>query len=897
MAEEILLEQFPEVIHVVSKIGSAEVPTDPMAIEDADIMITMKPKKEWTSAKTREEMSEKMKEALAVIPAASFDFTQPIQLRFNELMTGVKTDVAVKIFGEDLDELFVLANEAAGYIETIPGAGDVKVDQIVGLPQLVVRFDREKLARYGLNIEEVNDVIRTAFAGQEAGLVFEGERRFSLVVRLDEAYRKNVEALQNLRVNRPDGELILLNQVADIEEVSGPMLITREETKRRATIGINVRNRDVESFIEAVDEVLQANLKLPPGYYITYGGQFENLITAKRTSAIAVPVAMAAIFIMLFFAFGSVKQSVMIFTAIPLATVGGIWALVIRGMPFSISAGVGFIALFGIAVLNGIVLISHYNQLEKEGVSDIWERIKQGTSDRLRPVIMTSLVAALGFIPMALSTAAGAEVQKPLATVVIGGILTASVLTLVVLPVLYYTFNEGMHCGIQRMFPKRKISKEHMTTIILLFFALMPAVLLAQTGSDPGITSVTLTSAQANNQPQSLTSAQANNQPQTLTSAKANRILSMQEAVELAKKYSFTLKNLQLEDKAVKSQIMSAFNLEGPSVLWQTGQLNSANWDYNLSITQGFDFPMVYVEQVAAAKARHRMTQYLGQVTTRQLIADVQSVYMDWWATAAMLDLKKKQDSLLTIFYDALKYQYQSGEVNQMMVLLGESKKARIASEVGQLQLNLLSRAHTLSALMGVDTLYQPPAGKPAMLPLPQLADFTLEGHPATKYLESNFTMERASLRRAWWNLAPSFSIGYFTQSLDKVAPFTGWEYGISLPIWLWGPIGEIKSANHRKKMAENERMKGLLELKNKFAKQNLDLQQAIGNIQYFNETGNPLAESMIQKARRSYDLGEISLVESILMLQEAFSIQVDYIETLNAYNHSVIRLNAMRYE
>ncbi|NQV02183.1 MAG: efflux RND transporter permease subunit, partial [Bacteroidia bacterium] len=468
-AEKILLAQFPEVINVVSKIGSAEVPTDPMAIEDADVMITMKPKKEWVSARTREEMVDNMKAALEDIPGASFDFSQPIQLRFNELMTGVKTDVAVKIFGEDLDILFNQANNAASIISKIPGAGDVKVDQIVGLPQLVVTYNRDKIAQYGLNINEINSIIRTAFAGQATGIVFEGERRFDLVVRLDEEYRKNVDALRSLRVNRPDEDLILLSQVADIREVSGPMLISREETKRRATIGINVRNRDVETFIDEVDEALNRQMVLPAGYYFTYGGQFENLMTAKRTSSIAVPVALAAIFIMLFFAFQSFKQSVMVFTAIPLAAVGGIWALLIRGMPFSISAGVGFIALFGIAVLNGIVLISHYNQLEKEGVTDIWERIKQGTSDRLRPVIMTSLVAAFGFIPMALSTAAGAEVQKPLATVVIGGILTASVLTLVILPVLYYTFQEGFQCALTRIWVRPKKSLPPVAILLLLF--------------------------------------------------------------------------------------------------------------------------------------------------------------------------------------------------------------------------------------------------------------------------------------------------------------------------------------------------------------------------------------------------------------------------------------------
>ncbi len=439
--EEILLDNFPEVKEVVSKIGTAEVPTDPMAIEDADIMIILREKDEWTSAETREELVDLMKEKLSVLPGLSFEFQQPIQLRFNELMTGVKSDVAVKIYGENLGVLYEQATKAAALISRINGAGDVKVEQIVGLPQLLIRYKRDQLARYGLNISDINRIIRMAYAGESAGVIFEGERRFDLVVRLCEECRNEFQSIRNLRINPPTGELILLSQVADISIQQGPMQISRDDTKRRITIGINVRNRDIESFIIEVDKVLSNELVLPPGYQLTYGGQFENLQAARATSSIAVPIALVTIFVLLYFAFYSLRQSVMIFTAIPLAAVGGIWALYLRGMPFSISAGVGFIALFGVAVLNGIVLISYYNQLRKEGMADVFERVRSGTKTRLRPVIMTASVAALGFFPMALSTAPGAEVQKPLATVVIGGLVTATFLTLVVLPVIYVIFN------------------------------------------------------------------------------------------------------------------------------------------------------------------------------------------------------------------------------------------------------------------------------------------------------------------------------------------------------------------------------------------------------------------------------------------------------------------------
>jgi len=855
MAEKILTQQFPEVIHVVSKIGSAEVPTDPMAIEDADVMITMKPKKEWVSASTREAMVDKMKASLSVIPGASFDFSQPIQLRFNELMTGVKTDVAVKIFGEDLDILFDQANRAASIINKIPGAGDVKVDQIVGLPQLVVTYNRDKIAQYGLNINEMNSIIRTAFAGQTAGLVFEGERRFDLVVRLDEVYRKNVDALRSLRVNRPDEELILLSQVADIREVSGPMLISREETKRRATIGINVRNRDVESFIDEVDRELTRQMILPAGYYFTYGGQFENLKTAKRTSSIALPVALAAIFIMLFFAFHSFKQSVMVFTAIPLAAVGGIWALLIRGMPFSISAGVGFIALFGIAVLNGIVLISHYNQLEKEGITDIWERIKQGTSDRLRPVIMTSLVAAFGFVPMALSTAAGAEVQKPLATVVIGGILTASLLTLIVLPVLYYTFQEGFHCALTRirLWPKKKLPP---AAILFLLF-LLPSAMNGQNSGDP-------------------------------------KILTMPQAVDIALHHTIELKNFELEKKAEKSLIMSEFDLASPTVAIETGEINSALKDYKVVISQEIDFPMVYVEKVAAQRAKTEVTSFLSELQKVELLTEVKSVYMEWWITTVKLRLKEKQDSIFGIFYNATSKQFDAGDVNHLDLLISESRKAKTELDVRSLRADVEATCNELKTMIHSDTDYIAPSAFPERIETPLLPSGGLTDNLTMNYLASALSYEKANLRKESWRLAPSFNIGWFTQSLDNVEPFTGWTYGISLPVWFWVPMGKIKSAKIRRDIAFNEIENGILHLESKWYRYKKELEKAEYTLTYFDEKGLSLSLSMISSAEKSYRAGEINLFQYIFTLNEAFSLQLEYLDALNRFNQTVIQINRL---
>lgn len=439
-ANKILLDNFPEVIHAVCKIGAGEIPTDPTPMETGDYIITLKDKSEWTSARTREELVGKMEEKLVVLAGVKFEFQQPIQMRFNEFMSGSKQDIAVKIFGDDLNTLSEKAEEVEKIIAKIEGVEDINVEKVTGLAQVQVDYNRDRLAQYGLSVGEVNRVLRTAFAGSQAGVVFDEEKRFGLVVRLDKDYRKSLEDVKNLSVALPDGGQIPFEQIADIVIKSGPAQVSRENTKRRITVGFNVRNRDIQGVIREVSGKIDREVDMPTGYYVDYGGQFQNLEAAKARLMIAVPVALLLIFVLLYFTFHSVKQTLLIFTAVPMSAIGGVFALWFRGMNFSISAGVGFIALFGVAVLNGIVLISEFNRLEKEGIVDIAERVIKGLNARLRPVIMTAAVASLGFLPMALSTSAGAEVQKPLATVVIGGLITSTILTLVVLPVFYIFF-------------------------------------------------------------------------------------------------------------------------------------------------------------------------------------------------------------------------------------------------------------------------------------------------------------------------------------------------------------------------------------------------------------------------------------------------------------------------
>ena len=443
-AANILKTRFPEVEKVVTKIGSGEVPTDPMPMEASDMMVILKDKKRWTSAKTFNELAEKMSKALEDVPGITASFQYPVQMRFNELMTGARQDVVCKIFGENLDSLAANAEELGKIVSTVEGTKNLYVEAVTGMPQIIIDYNRPLIAQYGLSVADINRVVNTAFAGQSAGLMFEDEKRFDIVVRLAADEKKNLEDVQNLLIPAPSGIQIPLYQLADVSIKEGPNQIQREDAKRRIIVGFNVRGRDVESVVTELQEKVTARLQLPPGYYVTYGGSFQNLNDAKGRLMIAVPISLLLIFILLYFAFHSVKHALLIYTAIPLSAIGGIFLLAARGMPFSVSASVGFIALFGIAVLNGIVLIAEFNRLKKEGMTDLRRVVLMGTKIRLRPVLMTAFVASLGFLPMALSTGAGAEVQRPLATVVIGGLMIATVLTLGVLPVLYVMFEKGI---------------------------------------------------------------------------------------------------------------------------------------------------------------------------------------------------------------------------------------------------------------------------------------------------------------------------------------------------------------------------------------------------------------------------------------------------------------------
>lgn len=725
-AEKILMDKFPEVNHVVSKIGTAEVPTDPMAIEDADIMIILKNKSEWTSASDREELVELMKKELDIIVGASFEFTQPIQLRFNELMTGAKTDIAVKIFGENTEELAELGHEAAAIIETIEGAGDVRIEQTEGLPQLLVKVDRNQLARYHLDVEDVNQTIRTAYAGESSGVVFEEEKKFDLVVRLKEEYRKDLE-LHQLFIPNPNGVMVPLNEIASTQLIEGPMQISREDAKRRIVVGVNVRNRDVASLVEEIEQKLNSGLNLPAGYFITYGGQFENLQAARDRLIIAVPIALFLIFIFLFSAFRSLKYSLMIFSAVPLSAIGGIFSLWIRGMPFSISAGVGFIALFGVAVLNGIVLISFLNDLKDKKEESLYQIIVHGSLSRLRPVIMTASVAALGFFPMALSSTAGAEVQKPLATVVIGGLVSSTFLTLIVLPALYLLINQKNY----------KVNGKAL--MIGLFILFLPSLSYSQ--------------------------------PATLT-----REAAVQKAID----HHSEIKSANLEVEKAKLEKGKTFDPGPLNFEYQRGNINSFFDDYHWQLTQPLGNPIQAIQAGKAQENRVDIHKYLLELKVREIRNLTENTWIDWYIAGRKLEALQLLRSRFDTIELKIKMALDAGEINALTLQLWNQSNQSIRQQYVTASLEYQKSWSRLQTWCNLTGHYDVPKSSEPYI----LQDSLSLSDTFVKYFGKIVDVSERDLMTAKAAYFPELMVGYFEQQIDGVTGLNGWRAGISIPIW-----------------------------------------------------------------------------------------------------------------
>ncbi len=854
-AAKILKAKFPEVKEVIGKVGSSEIPTDPMPVEACDLMIILKDKSEWTSAETRDELAEKMAEALEVIPGVTFGFQQPIQMRFNELMTGARQDVVIKVYGEDLNTLTDYANKLGEIASTIDGAQDVFVEQVTGQSQIVVKFDREKIAQFGLNIEDVNQVIKAGFAGDFAGFVYEGEKRFDMVVRLEKENRQGLEDIKNLFVTAPNGNQIPVSQLAEVELKISPNQIQRDDAKRRITVGFNVRGKDVESVVKEMQSKVDKEVKFSAGYYPTYGGTFKNLIEARQRLSIAVPVALLLIFMLLYFTFHSFKQSILIFTAIPLSAIGGVFALWLRDMPFSISAGVGFIALFGVAVLNGIVLITEFNRLKTEGMTDIKEIILKGTSVRLRPVIMTALVASLGFLPMALSHGSGAEVQKPLATVVIGGLLTATLLTLLVLPILYWFF--------EKMGKSKTNFTASASAIILLLF--IPVFSNAQT----------------------------------------TKGISLQQSIDVALKNNASVKAGNFEIDYSKALKKTSTDIGKTNVTLIKGQYNSINTDNNISVSQSIPFPTLISSQNQLSKANIKGSELKLQITQNELVNQIKSVYHYLVYLQAERSLFLSQDSIYTSFANASNSRFKAGENTLLEKTTAETQLMEVKNLLAQNQTNVLIYQSQLQALINSDVPVQIEQKQIAKLELDLPLDSTAYvQNPYLLFMKQQIEISKTQKKVEKAKVFPEFTLGYFNQSLigyqntngidtyyGDLKRFTGFQIGVSIPLWIVPQTAKVKAAGLNQKVMESNFEQFQINMQNQYSQYLQEYLQDKNTLEYYEKSANPNAELIIKQADKGFKNGEIGYVEYLQSIRTALTIKSNYLSKLNQYNQSIIKL------
>ncbi|CAK7006746.1 MAG: Multidrug resistance protein MdtC [Parabacteroides sp.] len=847
-AQKVLKEKFPEIKHVVAKIGTAEVPTDPMAVEDADVMIIMKPFKEWTSAGSRAEMVEKMKKALEPITGAEFNFSQPIQLRFNELMTGAKADIAIKLYGEDMAELYAKAKEAAVLVRKVPGASDVLVEQAMGLPQLVVKYDRAKIARYGMNISELNTIIRTAYAGEAAGVIFENERRFDLVVRLDNKKVSDLN-LDKLFVRTAEGIQIPVSEVATIELVNGPLQINRDATKRRIVIGVNVRDADIQQVVNNIQDTLDKDIKLKPGYYFEYGGQFENLQNAINTLLIVIPVALALILLLLFFAFKSVTYTLVVFSTVPLSLIGGIVALWLRDLPFSISAGVGFIALFGVAVLNGILMINHFNDLRKQTTYSMTTNkiIRKGCPHLLRPVFLTGLVASLGFVPMAIAKSAGAEVQRPLATVVIGGLIVSTILTLIIIPVFYRMVNIA-----PVWWRKLRKPKGTVPVILLAILLLSPAYASAQTEG-----------------------------------AKA---VSLDEAIAIAIENHPRLKTASAAidySKAGRGQILETAST---SFNYSWGQINGeVRNDNQMELTQSFGSLLTPFYKNALVSRQVETGRYYKEMVKKEIIAEVKRAYVYYQYANRLCSLYREQNDLAGRLQKAGQLRYEQGDITllerNMTTTLAADLRARLIQ--AEEEYRLAARRFTWAcyadyAIIPADT---------SLSVLPVQTDSNLLSDVYKDFFISQADEKKAMLNIERSRFFPELSLGYVRQKIAPLSGLNSWMVGVSFPVLFFPQHSKIKQAKIDAYIARTTAEANIRQTDNRISELQAMLRKQSESIRYYTTGALPEADALLKSALIQFRESETDITQFVQSLNAAREIQKGYIEAVYNYNIAALEL------
>ncbi|MCZ2490115.1 CusA/CzcA family heavy metal efflux RND transporter [Aquirufa antheringensis] len=861
-AQAMLLKKFPtEVKQIVSRIGASEIPTDPMGVNACDLIIQLKDPSEWKNAETMEELEAKMDEALDVYPEVNFEFTQPIQMRFNELIAGVKSDIAVKIFGEDLQELFDHATEASRYIRSIDGVGDIKVQQIDGIPQLVVKYNRVKMAQYGLNVNEVNSAIKMTFAGETAGIVMEGEKRFDLVVRMDSVHRQDIQNLRELYIDLPSGSQIPLQEVAEVNYENAPLEISRDNTHRRITIGINVRGRDVESVVADIQKVMKNKITLPAGYYVTYGGTFENLQAAKSRLALVVPIALALIFVLLFFTFQSFLEAAIIYLAIPLSAIGGVVALWLRGMPFSVSAGIGFIALFGVAVLNGIVLLSYFKQLANEGLG-VEERLKKGLELRFRPVIMTAAVASLGFLPMALSHSPGAEVQRPLATVVIGGLITATFLTLVVIPVVY---------SIVMGRREQKLKAKGLGMIVL--FILMSFSSFAET--KPEATKTQPTKSRSDD-------------PLTKSRSDDPR-LSLKTCLSLASTRNALLATGLADIKTAEALINSGKELPKGTVDAQYGKTQTYySQDFTVMASQSIPWPTLLKAQVKSLTSAKVLSEKRLKITQNLVASSVKFYYYQILAQQKNLTFLASQDSLYTLMKRAATIKFQQGETNRLELMAAETRLREFQQKRIALEADQKTAYQNLAYWINEPGEFEI-EGKESLAMESGQAGLDLSKNPTIELLAEQVEHGKLLTAVEIERLKPDLRIGVTTQSIENVGGQNFVQAGLAIPIFGKGQKAKIASAKLQEEAFVSQKIQAESALQTDYKNAEAAVAKYRASLAYYTSTALPQAALLEKTALKSYQQGEIEYVEMLQNTQQAWQIRESYIQEVNAYNQAII--------
>lgn len=857
---KLLKNRFEEVEQIVSRIGAAEIPTDPMPIEGGDLIIVLKPKKQWKNAQSYSELADKMQKAVqSAYLGVTMSFQFPVQMRFNELMTGSKQDVVIKVFGEDLEKLTSYSEQIGEIVTKIKGTTDLYIEKMVGMPQMIVNYKRSEMARYGVSIENVNQTINAAFAGGIAGIVYEGEKRFDLVVRLKEDSRKEQDVLQNLIITTSQGAHIPLRNVADIQEVTGPNQIQREQTKRRIMVGFNIRGRDVESVVNDIQKAIDKELYFDSGYTVSYGGTFENLQEAKSRLVIAVPISLLLIFILLYAAFKNLKDGLLIFTAIPLSSIGGILALALRDLPFSISAGVGFIALFGVAVLNGIVLITEFNKLKEQHPEwDISKVVLEGTKTRLRPVLMTACVASLGFIPMALSNGAGAEVQRPLATVVIGGLISATFLTLFLLPILYPMFHSF------KKIPKSGV----VTSLILLFIS-------------------------AN---YSFSQTPLNLDQATAIMLENNRQIKMNQ---------MTYQNMNHLKKG-------AFDFEKTDIGVGWGQYNSEKNDISFSIGQRFAFPTFYSNSAKAISAEMNILLQDQKVIRQNLLYLLRKVHFQYQVVEQKKKLLNYTDSLLQLFAERSKKRYETGEISLMEKTTAETQREELSVQLSLIQQDEAILIEQYRYLLQSDSNFIPQI-ETEKLSLPKglvITEEVIQQLPVYQRIINQIEANKWHLRVQRAALLPDFYFSYNNQSMTgtytinnqdifygRSKRFHAFEAGLSIPIIIGPTLKRLKFNQLQIDVQQVQLDATMLEYKMEMESVRQRIKQAVQQLDFYENTALKNSIIILNEANQKSKLGEIDFFQWLIMIQQVIRIQNDYLDALSNYNDQIIQFKKLYNE